>query len=127
MAGSLPGNGERVTASITTGTSRHRDHRRQIRGRHSGEDAEQYPEASGTQQEGFAMNKKYAIVIEKGATNYGAYVPDLPGCVAVGDTVEEVERLIREAIPFHIEGMRQNGDPIPEPTTLVDYVETQAA
>jgi predicted RNase H-like HicB family nuclease len=71
--------------------------------------------------------KKYAIVIEKGPTNYGAYVPDLPGCVAVGETVAEVERLIREAIPFHLEGLRINGDPIPEPTTLVDYAEIPAA
>jgi predicted RNase H-like HicB family nuclease len=61
--------------------------------------------------------KKYAVIIEKGPHNYGAYVPDLPGCVAVGDTVEEVEKLIREAIEFHLEGMREDGDPIPEPTT----------
>ena len=60
--------------------------------------------------------KKYAVVIEKGPANYGAYVPDLPGCVAVADTVQEVERLIREAVPFHIEGLRLNGDPVPEPT-----------
>jgi predicted RNase H-like HicB family nuclease len=61
--------------------------------------------------------KKYAVIIEKGPNNYGAYVPDLPGCVAVADTPEEVERLIREAIEFHLEGMREDGDPIPEPTT----------
>ena len=61
--------------------------------------------------------KKYAVIIEKGPSNYGAYVPDLPGCVAVADTPEEVERLIREAIEFHLEGMREDGDPIPEPTT----------
>jgi predicted RNase H-like HicB family nuclease len=61
--------------------------------------------------------KKYAVIIEKGPSNYGAYVPDLPGCVAVADTPEEVERLIREAIEFHLEGKREDGDPIPEPTT----------
>jgi predicted RNase H-like HicB family nuclease len=62
--------------------------------------------------------KKYAVIIEKGSTSYGAYIPDLPGCVAVADTVEEVEKLIREAIEFHLEGMREDGDPIPEPTTV---------
>lgn len=71
--------------------------------------------------------KKYAVVIEKGPTNYGAYVPDLPGCVAVADTVQEFEQLIREAIPFHIEGLRLNGDPVPEPTTLVEFVDAEVA
>lgn len=66
---------------------------------------------------------RYAVVIEKGETSFGAYVPDLPGCVAVGETVEEVERLIREAIEFHIEGLRLDGQPIPEPTTRLEYVE----
>jgi predicted RNase H-like HicB family nuclease len=65
---------------------------------------------------------KYAVVIERGPTNYGAYVPDLPGCVAVADTVAEVEQLIRGAIPFHIEGLRLNGDPVPAPTTLIEFV-----
>ncbi len=58
----------------------------------------------------------YLIVIEAGETNYGAYAPDLPGCVATGVTVEECERMMREAIVFHLEGMREDGDPIPEPT-----------
>ncbi len=66
---------------------------------------------------------RYAVVIEKGETSFGAYVPDLPGCVAVGETVEEVERLIRKAIEFHIEGLRLDGQPIPEPTTRLEYVE----
>ena len=70
---------------------------------------------------------KYAVVIEKAEHNYSAYVPDLPGCVAVGDTIEEVEQLIREAIVFHIEGLREDGSPIPEPTTLCEYVDTQTA
>jgi len=61
--------------------------------------------------------KKYAVIIERGPNNYGAYVPDLPGCVAVADTIEEAQRLIREAIEFHLEGMLEDGDPIPEPTT----------
>ena len=69
---------------------------------------------------------KYAVVFEKGPTSYGAYVPDLPGCVAVGDTLEEVERLIQEAIQFHIEGMREDGDTIPEPTSTVKEIEVFA-
>lgn len=70
---------------------------------------------------------KYAVMIEKGPTSYGATVPDLPGCVAVAETLEEVETLIREAIDFHIEGLRQDGLPVPPPTTICEYVETQAA
>lgn len=68
---------------------------------------------------------KYAVLIEKGDTSYGASVPDLPGCIAVGGTLEEVQRLIREAIAFHLEGLREEGLPIPEPTTLCEYVELQ--
>jgi predicted RNase H-like HicB family nuclease len=66
---------------------------------------------------------RYAVVIEKAGGNYSAYVPDLPGCIATGATVEQVEAEIREAIRFHIEGMREDGSPIPEPTTLAEYVE----
>lgn len=69
---------------------------------------------------------RYAVVIEKGKNNYSAYVPDLPGCVAVGDTIEETEREIQEAIEFHIEGMRADGQPIPEPSSAVSYVEVAA-
>jgi predicted RNase H-like HicB family nuclease len=68
---------------------------------------------------------RYAIVIEKGESNYGAYVPDLLGCVAVGDTIEETRREIAEAIAFHIEGMRADGLSIPEPTSEVTYVDVQ--
>ena len=68
--------------------------------------------------------RKYAVVIEKVPdSNYCAYVPDLPGCVSVGDTREEVERNIREAIEFHIEGMIEDGEPVPEPGTNVAYAE----
>jgi predicted RNase H-like HicB family nuclease len=69
---------------------------------------------------------RYAIVIEKSDEGYGAYVPDLPGCVAVGDTVDETEGLIREAIVLHLAAMREQGDQIPEPSTLCEYVEVQA-
>lgn len=68
--------------------------------------------------------KKYAVVIERVPdSNYSAYVPDLPGCVSTGGTRHEVEQNIREAIGFHIEGMREDGDPVPEPGTNVFYAE----
>ena len=67
--------------------------------------------------------KPYAVVIEKADGNYSAYVPDLPGCVATGDTLEEAERAIREAIRLHLEGLRTDGLPIPEPHTVCHYVE----
>ena len=69
---------------------------------------------------------KYAIVIEKADSNYSAYVPDLPGCVATGVTSEEAEKEIREAIEFHIEGMKEDGEAIPVPSSSVDYVEVAA-
>ena len=70
--------------------------------------------------------KKYAIVIEQGENNLSAYVPDLPGCITTGRTIEEIERNIREAIELHLEGLREDGEPIPEPTSSVDYVEVAA-
>jgi predicted RNase H-like HicB family nuclease len=70
--------------------------------------------------------KRYAIVVEDAGTNLAAYVPDLPGCVATGQTKEEVERLIREAIELHLEGMIEDGLPIPEPSSEVEYVEVDA-
>ncbi len=70
---------------------------------------------------------RYAVIIEKGPTSYGAYVPDLPGCIAAGETEEEVSKLIREAIDFHIDGLRQDGRPIPPPSSQVVYVEPKVA
>ncbi len=70
--------------------------------------------------------KRYAIVLENTGSNFAAYVPDLPGCVATGDTKEEVEQLIRDAIALHLEGLAEDGLPIPEPTSQVDYVEVDA-
>ena len=69
---------------------------------------------------------RYAIVIENAGSNYSAYVPDLPGCIATGETVAEAERLIREAIEFDLEGLRADGAPIPPPSSRVDYVEVAA-
>ena len=66
---------------------------------------------------------RYAVVIEKGERNYSAYVPDLPGCVSVGDSLDEVKAEIREAIALHLEGLRQDGLPIPKPSSAAEYVE----
>lgn len=66
---------------------------------------------------------KYGIVIEKATNNLSAYVPDLPGCVATGQTVEEVTREICEAIQFHLDGLREDGLAIPDPSSLCEYVE----
>ncbi|MBN9461067.1 MAG: type II toxin-antitoxin system HicB family antitoxin [Burkholderiales bacterium] len=69
---------------------------------------------------------RYAVVIEKAQGNYSAYVPDLPGCIATGATVSEVEAEIREAIVFHVEGLREDGLPVPPPSSQVEYVEVSA-
>ncbi len=67
---------------------------------------------------------KYAIVIEKVPnSNYGAYAPDVDGCIATGDSIEEVTRLMQEALAFHFKGMREDGQPIPEPTSQIGYVD----
>lgn len=69
---------------------------------------------------------KYTVFIEPTATGFSAYVPDLPGCVAAASTLEGTRDLIKEAIEFHIEGMRMNGDAVPEPTRLVEQIEVSA-
>jgi predicted RNase H-like HicB family nuclease len=66
---------------------------------------------------------RYAVVIEKAGGNHSAYVPDLPGCIATGATVAEVEQEIRAAIRFHVEGLEEDGRPVPEPQSVVEYVE----
>ena len=70
---------------------------------------------------------EYLVVIEKGKSSYGAYVPDLPGCVATGETRREVLKLIREAIELHIEALRGSGQPVPEPTSKSEVVKVRAA
>jgi predicted RNase H-like HicB family nuclease len=70
---------------------------------------------------------RYLVVVEKGNEGWGAHVPDLPGCVAAGESREEVLALIREAIQFHIDGLRENGDPIPEPQSEGQIIEVPAA
>ena len=69
---------------------------------------------------------RYAIVIEKAGENYAAYVPDLPGCVATGATLEETEEMIREAIELHVEGLRADGQQVPEPSSRVHYIDVAA-
>jgi predicted RNase H-like HicB family nuclease len=69
---------------------------------------------------------RYAVVIEEAESNFSAYVPDLPGCVATGSTLSEVEEAIREAIAFHLEGLREEGASIPKPSSQVEYVEVAA-
>ena len=69
---------------------------------------------------------RYAVVIENAGSNFSAYVPDLPGCVATGATLSEAEQAIREAIEFHLEGLREDGLPTPPPSSRVDYVEVAA-
>ncbi|MEP7008997.1 MAG: type II toxin-antitoxin system HicB family antitoxin [Acidobacteriota bacterium] len=69
---------------------------------------------------------QYAVVIEKGPASYGAYVPDLPGCIAVGEKRTEVMRLIQEAIEFHLEGLREDGLPIPAPASSIELIEVAA-
>ena len=66
---------------------------------------------------------RYAIIIEQAENNYSAYVPDLPGCVTTGRTLEEIEENMKEAIQFHLDGLREEGLPIPEPATYFEYIE----
>lgn len=84
----------------------------------------QYPETVWSEE--VRPKIRYAIVIEKAESNYSAYVPDLPGCVATGATVEEAESQIREAIEFHLEGMREDGISIPAAVSKVEYVDIAA-
>lgn len=84
----------------------------------------QYSQTSWVEMSELVM--RYAIVIEDAGNNFSAYVPDLPGCVAAAETVEETEQLIREAIAFHIEGLKEDNLPVPTPSSRVEYVEVAA-
>ena len=70
---------------------------------------------------------RYAVIIEEGESSFGAYAPDLPCCVAAAGTRKEVITLIQEAIEFHLQGLREDGQPVPEPSSSVEYVEVRAA
>ena len=69
---------------------------------------------------------QFVVIIEKGETSFGAHVPDLAGCIAAAETKEEVLRLIHEAIEFHVEGLREDGQPVPKPSSSIEYVEVAA-
>ncbi len=73
------------------------------------------------------MNRKYAVIFERAETNWAAYVPDLPGCVTTGKTLDETERNIREAISGHLETLREFGEPAPEPTSIAREIEVNPA
>ena len=73
------------------------------------------------------MSRKYAVIFERAETNWAAYVPDLPGCVTTGRTLEETERNVREAISGHLQTLREFGEPIPEPTSVVKEIEVTPA
>jgi predicted RNase H-like HicB family nuclease len=73
------------------------------------------------------MNKKYAVIFEQAKTNWAAYVPDLPGCVSTGRTLEETERNVREAISGHLQTLREFGEPVPEPTSVAKEIEVTPA
>ncbi len=73
------------------------------------------------------LEMKYLVVVEKSESGYGAYVPDLPGCVAAAESRDEVVRLIRDAMEFHVEGLRESGDPVPEPFSQSELIEIHAA
>jgi len=99
------------------------------RGRASGpgraaEDAEQHLEASAAPTAKTTL-KRYLVVIEKANGNYGAHAPDLPGCGALGNTVEETLQNMKRAIEMHVKGMQEDGDAIPEPSTIGQYIEVQ--
>ena len=70
---------------------------------------------------------EYLVVVEKGPSSFGAYVPDLPGCVAAADSKDEVLALIKEAIEFHLEGLKEVGEPIPSPSSSSEVIEVEAA
>lgn len=70
---------------------------------------------------------RYAVIVEEGESSFGAYVPDLPGCVAIGETREEAIKLIQEAVEFHLKGMEEDGEVLPAPASSIEYVEVRAA
>jgi predicted RNA binding protein YcfA (HicA-like mRNA interferase family)/predicted RNase H-like HicB family nuclease len=80
----------------------------------------------GLTRRNWEATMRYMVVVERGETSWGAHAPDLPGCVAVGETREEVLRLIREAIEFHIDGLKQDGLPVPTPSSESEFVEVGA-
>ena len=83
---------------------------------------EQYSQTSGSEVMDIMREKQYLVILERTERNYGAYSPDLPGCVATGKTAEDTLRLMREAIELHVRGLEEDGLPVPEPTSTASYV-----
>src|SRR5690606_8896124 len=106
-------------------SKRHRHDRWRSRRGAAAEDPAQRP-ATGRPRGAEAVGK-YLVIIEEGSTSFGAYVPDLPGCVAAGSTREEVMELIREAVALHIDDMRRTGQPVPKPSSAPVFVDAEAA
>jgi predicted RNase H-like HicB family nuclease len=77
---------------------------------------------AGRVEKELGMHMEYVVILEQGDTSFGAYVPDLPGCVAVGETKDETMQLIREAIELHLESLRENGEPVPTPHSFIERV-----
>src|SRR6266550_5952589 len=84
---------------------------------------EKQVDSGGIEEIRSKRSMRYAMIIEQGERNYSAYLPDLPGCIATGKTIEELKQRMSEAIELHLRGMREDGLPIPEPTSLAEYVE----
>jgi len=84
---------------------------------------EKHVDSGGIEEIRSKRSMRYAMIIEQGERNYSAYLPDLPGCIATGKTIEELKQRMSEAIELHLRGMREDGLPIPEPTSLAEYVE----
>jgi predicted RNase H-like HicB family nuclease len=102
-----------VTGSISREQARHGDDCRSSGTGFAPENAEQYSEASRTK-----MIMRYTIILERGASNYSAYAPDFPGCVAAADSEEETVALMKQALEMHIEDMRERGETIPQPSAV---------
>ena len=105
----------------------HGDCRRETESRCAPRYAEFDSEAGRSEKDGGGGMMRYMVVIEHGETSWGAHVPDLPGCAAVGETRDEVIRLIREAIVLHIDGLRADGLPVPRPVSEGEFVDVEAA
>jgi predicted RNase H-like HicB family nuclease len=117
-----------ATGSTTREQTRHGHGGRQAELRRSSWNIECHTEASWPQEGEVKMAmRRYMVVVERGETSWGAHAPDLPGCVAVGETREEVLRLIPEAIEFHIDGLKQDGLPVPAPSSEGEFIEVGAA
>ena len=119
MVSSKPG--RKPSAVQTSNQARQSDRGRTSRAGRAADDAKQHSQTGATPAK--ATLKRYLIVIEKANGNYGAHAPDLPGCGALGDTLEETLANMKKAIEMHVKAMNEDGDDIPEPSTIGDYIE----